>query len=855
VTRLGLSLTGFAALAVQVLAARLLGDLFGHDASTAAATLAAWMAASAAGALATARVDRPARLVFGAAATAVGMATLAMPPFAALFASPPHGATLRLAVCLALVGPAAFAAGAALPLALKGGRTAPGVAITWQAVGAATGAILAPLGLVTIGLHASLTTAAVVSAAGGAAFAWGPHVAKIPSTLDRPALPDAPLCAFALGFALVGVEALATRSLASSIGASLRSFSLVLATTVAGLALGATISDRFWRVSTRAWVGAAGALAITSGLLAALANRLLAASSGLAPDLLGAAMVALPFSVAAGAAFAAVVEAAPSAPVAVAAETAGGLGAGLLVLPVLVPTLGLPGSAIATGAACGLVARSPLWLAASVAAATALLSIPPTLRPGDLRIVESQVGPGATVDVVARSDGDVQLRIDERWGQGGVRGAFLERRQGHIPMLLHPDPRSVLVIGVGTGDTLGAVAMHARRVVGVEIVPEVLSVLGRFERTNGGVARRAGVTLRVGDGAAVVRGSEKFDVVLGDVVHPWVSGAAAIFSRDHHARVKARLRPGGIAASWLPLHQLSVRALRTAISSFQAVHPRARALLGSYNAKTPVLLLVGGMDLPGDAELLRRLGRAREAMRHEGLSTVDDVLGLYVLGPAELRALAAGSAPTTDDRPLLETLALGARRAGETKCASRTLHAVLEEGPPRDTPARLRARALAVRSFLEAQRAELVGETEAATMFYEHALEEDPTLTAARVALDRFRPLANQTARLAVRAFEGGRLDEAGALARSASAIHPSEPLTLEVQAMLAREDGRRDEAATLFERAVRAGAGVAAHRRLVAVLLELGRREDAHRALQSGLVHFPDDPLLRQLGAALGAP
>ena len=71
---------------------------------------------------------------------------------------------------------------------------------------------------------------------------------------------------------------------------------------------------------------------------------------------------------------------------------------------------------------------------------------------------------------VEASDMDVDMR--------------LERMLGHVPALLHPHPRSILIVGVGAGVTAGALSIHpeVERIVICEIervVPESARVVLR----------------------------------------------------------------------------------------------------------------------------------------------------------------------------------------------------------------------------------------------------------------------------------------------------------------------------------------------------------------------------------------
>jgi spermidine synthase len=49
-----------------------------------------------------------------------------------------------------------------------------------------------------------------------------------------------------------------------------------------------------------------------------------------------------------------------------------------------------------------------------------------------------------------------------------------ERLQGHIPLLLHPQPQRIAFLGLGTAISLSAIRFHPiREALALELVPEV----------------------------------------------------------------------------------------------------------------------------------------------------------------------------------------------------------------------------------------------------------------------------------------------------------------------------------------------------------------------------------------------
>ena len=59
-------------------------------------------------------------------------------------------------------------------------------------------------------------------------------------------------------------------------------------------------------------------------------------------------------------------------------------------------------------------------------------------------------------------------------------------------------------------------------------------------------------------GASCAPASERYDVIVSDNFHPARSGSAALYTVEHFAAVRERLRRGGVFCQWLPLHQLDM---------------------------------------------------------------------------------------------------------------------------------------------------------------------------------------------------------------------------------------------------------------------------------------------------------
>ena len=123
----------------------------------------------------------------------------------------------------------------------------------------------------------------------------------------------------------------------------------------------------------------------------------------------------------------------------------------------------------------------------------------------------------------------------------------------HPAMLTHGDPRSVLIIGGGEGATLREVLAHesVERLVMVDIDRELVELCkkhlpewhrGRFDDPR--------VELVFEDGKQYIeRCDATFDVIVIDLVDAFEDGpAAALYKESFYARVRERLRRGGLLA-------------------------------------------------------------------------------------------------------------------------------------------------------------------------------------------------------------------------------------------------------------------------------------------------------------------
>ena len=275
---------------------------------------------------------------------------------------------------------------------------------------------------------------------------------------------------------------------------------------------------------------------------------------------------------------------------------------GVLAFPVLGPKISLLSVSLGYMALITWRRLSMLLIALPACALIALAVSTPRLAfvdvPDDGRILSYQDGVMAAVSVVEDAQGIARLRIDNRQQEGSSGTRRVDSRQALLPLLLHPAPRNVLFLGLGTGVTASTALEDPQvQVDAVELLPEVVGASRFFIKGAAADDPNSRLHLKVGDARRYVRTAEQlYDVVVSDNFHPARSGSGSLYSVEHFQAVRTRLNAHGVFCQWLPLHQLDLQTVRSIVRSFLAVFPHATAMIASNSLETPVIGLFARAD-------------------------------------------------------------------------------------------------------------------------------------------------------------------------------------------------------------------------------------------------------------------
>jgi spermidine synthase len=297
-------------------------------------------------------------------------------------------------------------------------------------------------------------------------------------------------------------------------------------------------------------------------------------------------------------------------------------------------------------------------------AARAPIDLERRLRRAPTRLLSLEEGVNATISV-RQFSGQLTLLVNGKPDASSSGDMSTQAMLGSVPLLVHPRPRSVNVIGFGSGVTAYVATLfpEAEKIDVVEIEPAVVRASRFFHPLNNAVERNPRVRVIFDDARSQLQTADRgYDVIVSEPSNPWMAGVASLFSRDFYQLAKRRLNAGGIFGQWLQLYRLDSASvamiLRTMLASFPHVQvwhsdPYNAILLGSDG---PILVSLDRVERAYRAE--RRL-RVIAAAYGPGPQS-EHFFGGFILERAGLERVAARFPRDmmTDDRPLLEYRAL-----------------------------------------------------------------------------------------------------------------------------------------------------------------------------------------------------
>ncbi len=285
------------------------------------------------------------------------------------------------------------------------------------------------------------------------------------------------------------------------------------------------------------------------------------------------------------------------------------------------------------------------------------------------RLIFMGEGMNASVAVTETADGIRNFHVSGKIeASTDPRDMRLQRMLGHIPALLHPDPHSVLVVGCGAGVTAGSFITHPgiQKIVICEIEPLIPRVVAtNFAKENYNVVKNPRVRVVFDDARNfVLTSKDKYDIITSDPIHPWVKGAATLYTKEYFEMCREHLNPGGFVTQWVPLYESNPGVVKSEIATFFEVFPGGTIWANDENGKGYDIVLLGqaGATKINVDDLQARLDRSDYvdvgvSLREVGFKSAIDLLGTYGGQASDLKVWLRGAQINRDRNLRLQYLA------------------------------------------------------------------------------------------------------------------------------------------------------------------------------------------------------
>jgi spermidine synthase len=290
----------------------------------------------------------------------------------------------------------------------------------------------------------------------------------------------------------------------------------------------------------------------------------------------------------------------------------------------------------------------------------------PTLDGNNLAMVE---GVNSFLTVV--KNGDLfELQIDKLWQGNSKRNQ--QFMAGHIPSIVHGNPKSVCVVGLGTGQTAKRFLMHEIEQLDLIEIEEGLEPLlirffnGEWLAEDSAERQNTEINLITEDGRNyLAHTSAKYDIISIEVGQVFRPGIANFYTHEFYQQTRKRLNDGGVISQFVPIEFLGLDEFRSVVRTFVQTYPNAQLW---YN--TSELLLLGikrdvkqtqvftkdsiGNALHQNDTIIKDLAYNHWGGKQHQLHHPTVFLSGFLANGQDLRAMCADGQLLVDDKPWLE---------------------------------------------------------------------------------------------------------------------------------------------------------------------------------------------------------
>lgn len=219
---------------------------------------------------------------------------------------------------------------------------------------------------------------------------------------------------------------------------------------------------------------------------------------------------------------------------------------------------------------------------------------------------------------VLSTNGKPDASIEFKPGKAPSRDETTQILTGLLPLIAHPEARTVAMIGIGSGQSTHAVlaSPHIERVDTIEIEAAMVTGARLFLPAVARAFEDPRSHIVINDARTVLTtGQRAYDVIVSEPSNPWVSGVAGLFSAEFYRLVARHLTEHGVFAQWMQTYETEPALVASVFKALASVFGEFTV----YNTDSGNMLIIatvnGGhaerhaalFEFPAARELLTRI--------------------------------------------------------------------------------------------------------------------------------------------------------------------------------------------------------------------------------------------------------
>jgi spermidine synthase len=223
-------------------------------------------------------------------------------------------------------------------------------------------------------------------------------------------------------------------------------------------------------------------------------------------------------------------------------------------------------------------------------------------------------------------------------------------------LLLKPNANQVLVVGLGSGITVGSALRHPlERLDLVEISAGVVEGAKFFMDHNYNALQDPRLHLHLEDAKTFLRlAPRRYDVIISEPSNPWIVGIGSLFSVEFYREARQHLSEGGILAQWFHTYEMDDDTLRLILRTFASVFEHVTL----WKTLSEDILILGSSS-PIELDFSRiierfNLEQVREDLQRIVITSLPTLFSLQIASDSTVRKMAGRGRLNEDHYPILE---------------------------------------------------------------------------------------------------------------------------------------------------------------------------------------------------------